>query len=342
MKTTVLNIEKLEDAIAKGYIHKCKHPEANLWIYNYTQATQYEQYWTKETLQCRGLILDENYTVVAHSIPKFFNVEEVGYSALPNESFKVFEKMDGSLGILYWLENTPYIATRGSFTSKQAKKANDLLQNKYASVIKNLDKSKTYVFEIIYPENRIIVDYGTEEALVLIAIVDTKTGKAEAIKNIGFPLPEIYHYNSLRALKALNWKNKEGFVIQYENGFRVKIKFEDYIDLHKIVTQISSLTIWETLKEEGELTQWIEDVPDEFFTWVKKVETQLREQFKTIETISKTEYKELSTDRETAGYFKTCTYPAVLFAIKNRKNYDKIIWKMIRPVFEKAYSNEFN
>ena len=342
MQTTVLNIEKLELAIAKGYIHKCKHPEANLWIYNYTQTAQYDRYWTKETLKCRGLILDENYTIVAHSIPKFFNVEEVGYSALPNEPFKVFEKLDGSLGVMYWLNDQPYIATRGSFTSKQAVKANQLLQGVYATAIKNLDKSKTYVFEIIYPENRIIVDYGAKEALVLIAIVDTKTGKSEKLKPIGFPLPEIYDYNSLDELKNLNWKNKEGFVIQYDSGFRVKIKFEDYIELHKIITQISSLTIWETLKEEGELTQWLENVPDEFFTWVKKIETQLITEFNTIETISRKEYKELSTDRETASYFKTCTHPAVLFAMKNKKSYKAIIWKKIRPVFEKAYSSEFN
>lgn len=342
METTVLNIKKLEEAIAKGYIHKNKHPNANLWIYNYTQATQYDKYWTKETLKCRGLILDEDYKIVAHSIPKFFNVEEVGYNTLPNEPFKIFEKMDGSLGVLYWLNNQPYIATRGSFTSKQAVKANQLLQGKYASAIKNLDKSKTYVFEIIYPENRIIVNYGKEETLVLIAVVDTKTGRNEEIKNIGFPLPEIYNYNSLAELKSLNWKNKEGFVILYKSGFRVKIKFEDYIELHKIVTQISSLTIWETLKEDGELTQWLEDVPDEFFTWVKKVETQLRAKFNAIEATSKKEYKELSTDRETAEYFKTCKYPAVLFAMKNKKNYSDIIWKKIRPEFEKAYSDEFN
>lgn len=78
MKTSVLHIEKLQQAIADGYIHSCKHPTANLWIYNYTQSAQYQSYWTKETLQCRGLILDENYKIMAHSIPKFFNIEEIG------------------------------------------------------------------------------------------------------------------------------------------------------------------------------------------------------------------------------------------------------------------------
>ncbi len=342
MKTNILNIEKLEEAISKGYIHKCKHPKANLYIYNYTQAAQYEAYWTKETLQCRGLILDEAYNIIANPIAKFFNIEEIGYDKLPELPFKIFEKMDGSLGILYWLDNTPYIATRGSFNSKQALKANELLNNKYTNTIKNLDKNKTYVFEIIYPENRIIVDYGKEEELVLLAIIDTETGINEELKNIGFPLPKVYNYNSIEQLKKLNWKNKEGFVIQFSNGYRVKVKFIEYVKLHKIVTQISSLTIWEALKEEGGLTKWIEDVPDEFFEWVKKVETDLKLKFNKIENEAKLEYKELNTDRDTAVYFKTCTHTAILFAMKNKKKYSQIIWKKIRPKFEKAYSNEFN
>ncbi|WP_442266577.1 RNA ligase [Tenacibaculum sp. ZS6-P6] len=342
METNILNIEKLEEAIHNGYIHKNKHPEADLWIYNYTQSAQYESYWTKETLQCRGLILDANYNIIANPIAKFFNVEEIGYENLPNLHFKIFDKMDGSLGILYWLNNQPYIATRGSFNSKQSIRANQLLNSKYKHCIQNLDLNKTYVFEIIYPENRVIVDYGQDEKLVLLAIIDTKTGIEEELVDIGFPLPKQYHYNSIEELKSLNWNNKEGFVIKYENGFRVKIKFEQYIELHKIVTQISSLTIWETLKEEGSLTKWIEDVPDEFFKWVKKTESDLKLKFKNIEEIAKLEYKEFGTDRETAAYFQSCTYPAVLFSMKNKKNYDQIIWKMIRPVFEKAYSNEHN
>lgn len=342
MGTKILNIEKLEEAIAKGYIHKNKHPKENLWIYNYTQSAQYEAYWTTETLQCRGLILDSEYTIIANPIAKFFNVEEVGYDKLPNLPFEIFEKMDGSLGILYWLHNEPFIATRGSFNSKQAIKANELLKSKYKGSINKLDKSKTYVFEIIYPENRILVDYGETEQLVLLAIIDTQTGIEENLLDIGFPLPKVFPSKSIAELKGLNWDNKEGFVIKFENGFRVKVKFEQYVELHKIITQISSITIWETLKKEGSLLKWIEDVPDEFFKWVRKTEFELKSKFTSIESIAKKEYKLLKTDRETAEYFKTCTYPAVMFSMKNNKNYDPIIWKMIRPEFEKAYSNENN
>ena len=93
---------------------------------------------------------------------------------LPNEPFEVYEKLDGSLGILYWLGDEPYIATRGSFESPQAQIATELLR---AYDLSGLDRRRTYLFEIIYPENRIVVNYDDRRELVLLAIIDTATGR---------------------------------------------------------------------------------------------------------------------------------------------------------------------
>ena len=40
----------------------------------------------------------------------------------PTSSLMSTEKIDGSLGILYWVGDEAKIATRGSFTSRQAEK----------------------------------------------------------------------------------------------------------------------------------------------------------------------------------------------------------------------------
>jgi RNA ligase len=87
----------------------------------------------------------------------------------------VYDKLDGSLGILYFYDDKPYIATRGSFTSEQAERANKIFQKKYSHL--HFNKEHTYLFEIIYPENRIVVDYGAKEDLILLAVLDTETGK---------------------------------------------------------------------------------------------------------------------------------------------------------------------
>ena len=51
---------------------------------------------------------------------KFFNMEEHQPEEIPNETFEVFEKLDGSLGILFWYQGQWILATKGSFTSDQA------------------------------------------------------------------------------------------------------------------------------------------------------------------------------------------------------------------------------
>jgi len=78
--------------------------------------------------------------------------------ALPQEPFEVYEKLDGSLGILYWVDDEPRVATRGSFTGVQAQRGTAILRARYGHVAFRTDV--TYLFEILFPENRIVVDYG--------------------------------------------------------------------------------------------------------------------------------------------------------------------------------------
>ena len=90
-----LNISLLEEMLEKGYVRKQQHPEAPLWIYNYTVEAQYERVWNDITLQCRGLILGHDYAVVARPFGKFFNLGEQENQHIPNEPFEVYEKWMG-------------------------------------------------------------------------------------------------------------------------------------------------------------------------------------------------------------------------------------------------------
>ncbi len=336
-----MNTTQLNQLIADNYIIVNKHPSADLYIYNYSQKAQYDRVWNEWTLACRGLILDENYQVVARPFQKFFNLGEHENQDIPNEPFEVFEKMDGSLGILYWLDNKPLIATRGSFASEQSQVATEMLHTQYVDVIPHLDKSKTYLFEIIYPENRIVLDYGNERKLVLLAIVDTETGIEEELNNIGFEMVNRYdRLNDLSKLKEMEVENKEGFVVRYKNGYRLKIKFEEYQRIHRIVTQVSTLNIWEYLKEGQDLLPILDRVPDEFYDWVKETHIQLLEKYSEIEIQAKLDFKVLENRKETALYFMKCKYPSVMFKILDGQNYEQIIWKMIKPDYQKPFANK--
>lgn len=357
-----MNITALQQLIADDYIKVQKHPTAPFYIYNYTPKTQYDRVWNELTLACRGLILDENYNIVARPFGKFFNLGEMENQVIPNEPFEVFEKLDGSLGILYWHEDKPFIASRGSFSSEQALVATNMLHTQYAHVIPQLDSTKTYLFEIIYPENRIVVDYGAERKLVLLAVIDNQTGidiietqylrmenvetqdvrsaDAASLRASGFDIVKRYDgLNDLQLLKTLEEENKEGFVVRFQSGYRLKVKFEEYQRIHRIVTGVSNVSIWEYLKTGQDLAPILEKVPDEFYDWVKETHAQLLAQFAEIEAICKADFQVLETRKDTALYFQTCRYPAVLFKMFDQKPYDEVIWKQLRPVFQKPFAN---
>jgi len=337
----MINKQLLQQMLDERLIIVQKHPDANLFIYNYTNKAQYDRVWNEVTLQSRGLILDADLNIIARPFKKFFNLEELPPDDIPDETFEVYEKLDGSLGILYWLNDKPFIATRGSFISDQAIHATKILHEKYPDVFNKLNRQATYLFEIIYPGNRIVVDYGEKDDLVLIAVIDNSTGIDMPIPQIGFPVVKRYNgINDLKALKYLEEENREGFVIKFRSGLRIKAKFAEYLRLHRIITGVSNVIIWEHLAEARSFEDLLEKVPDEFYEWVKKTISDLTAQYDAVLADSQTSFKQFETRKETAHYFQTKKHPAVLFAMLDGKPVDKIIWKMLKPLYAKPFKAE--
>lgn len=64
----------------------------------------------------------------------------------------MYEKLDGSLGVLFNYQDAWKVVTRGSFTSEQSQEALKMAKLRDLS---RLDTSRTYLLEIIYPTNRV-------------------------------------------------------------------------------------------------------------------------------------------------------------------------------------------
>jgi RNA ligase len=341
-----IDFAAVERQISEGYISVQSHPSADLRIFNYTKKAQFDWHWTPETIVCRGLITDLSGNVIARPFQKFFSYEQLN-GKVPFEPFEVYEKLDGSLGILYWLDGEPNIATRGSFTSEQALKATQILQEKYDHI--KFNKGLTYLFEIIYPANRIVVDYGNIEDLFLLATIETDSGIEHPLPSINMPI--VKRYNGITEFKKLleiQEPNKEGFVVRFASGQRVKLKFEDYKRLHKLLTGINAKYIWEHMSSGADISTLLEQVPDEYYGWVKSIQGNLQMQYLEIETQAKSDFNTvaeimggLNTMRlfrkEAAIRFKDYKYPGILFAMLDGKNYTPMIWKMIRPSGEKPF-----
>jgi hypothetical protein len=321
----------LKEMLDGGYISSQKHPQKDLTIYNYTPKAQYGRVWNEATLQCRGLVVDSKGIVRARPFRKFFNMEEHNPADIPDEPFDVYEKLDGSLGILFYYDGWT-LATRGSFTSEQAVEGAKLLQYEPEH------KDRTYLFEIIYPENKIVVDYGGMRDLVLLAMVETDTGVEFCPDSQDvFNTPKKYSGVELDKLKALALPNHEGFVVRFKSGFRVKVKFEEYVRLHRILTSVSNVIIWEYLRDGKSVDEILDRVPDEFYSWVRSTERDLLDRYSAIESQCKSDFCDLGDRKTTALHFKTKAYPGILFRMLDGKDYADAIWKMVRPKYCKPF-----
>jgi RNA ligase len=342
--------EILDGLVEEGWLISQVHPTLDLTIYNYSQKTQYESNWNEWTLLCRGLVVNSKGEIVARPFNKFFNWEEVSDKVPTNESYEIYEKMDGSLGIFFWYDGQPVFASRGSFTSDQARKGWEMLRCK---PYEDTNPNYTYLFEIIYPENRIVLDYGSEEKLVLLGAIHTQSGvemHREIMENHlkdSFELVKVYHLtNGWESLKSLNEPNKEGFVIKFENGFRMKIKFEEYVRLHRIITQVSNIDIWERLMKGEPLDELLEKVPDEFFDWVRKTIKELVSTYSFLENEYKWIFKIVNRSAKDRKHFAEMAlrykHPSLLFSMYDGKDYSQAIWKLVRPTWSKPFANAEN
>lgn len=349
--------------------------EDGLRVFNYTHTCQFARAWDDITMQCRGLVVDQDDNIVARPFKKFFNLGE-GEQTFSWPPDQVYEKVDGSLGIFFVHQGIPRLATRGSLGSDQAKRGMEIMLARYKQQSRDVlmtFSSFTHLFEIIYPANKIVVDYGKQEDLVYLGSVNTETGEdvglISSLKEV-FPTVLEHDVTSLDQLMAQDQTNREGFVLRFNDGFRLKVKFEEYKRLHRIVTETSNISIWEHMRDGHSLKQLIENVPDEFYKYVKSVTTDLGAKYESLFRKTEEAYKKVTEAAEVANpivgkeritiadldLVKRAMKKQVLmgfdgytdvrdFLLMKYKGQDPArirheMWDKIRPKFSKPFSND--
>lgn len=376
----LLDLDELRKMIDEKYVRTQVHPVLPLTIYNYTEHAQYDRVWNDVTRLCRGLIVRGGTEVVARPFSKFFNHGEPGAAALDLDApAHISDKMDGSLGILYPLgDATPTfnhrrfsVATRGSFMSEQAQHAARLLAEKYPDYWPQ--DGITTLVEIVYPQNRIVLDYEDQDDLYLLGGVDIATGTIFApdlMPNWTGPVTEVISAPSLReALLLPPRENREGIVVRVGLDM-VKLKQADYVALHRILTTTSARNIWEHLAVNAvshlvtEPKQWakflgigpdraaqvaaagpdwmdkmLHKVPDEFFEWFRSTISTLNGKVDQIRAeVEDAFLKAESPDRKTfALAVKDHPHAGILFAMMDGRDITPNLWKAVYPEAERPW-----
>lgn len=327
--------------VEAGNVRAVEHPTLPYVLFKYTPECVYRKKWNETSLNARGHIVNKSTgLLVANPFPKFFNhFEEETELVVGGEKLEDFEyatkKEDGSLVFSYPTPDGIKWATTGSFTSEQAEKAQQLWDEVYAPNNPEAVAALSYltlVAEVIYPENRIIVDYGREEKLVLLAVRPAQGGEelpyeeaAEFAEFFGMELVERlvgFTYNSFMKAREKASYNTEGWILHYKNGARVKVKTEDYVDAHKKVFGLgpsSFSKLWLRGESEKRLKEIPEEFREEFEEQQEKLDRELEKILEKSELIYKEEFSHIESKKERALLIRTYPNPyrSILFNISS-------------------------
>lgn len=277
---SIAPLSEFRAALEARLIQAAPHPDPDVPYasLNYTTEAQFYRAWNDVTNNCRGLIVNtKTGEIVARPFSKFFNdQEEAGeHNNFPRTGpVLVADKLDGSMGIAYQHpDGRTAIATRGSMNSEQALHATALYAEKYEGKWSPRPDT-TYMYEIIYPQNRIVLDYGDKDDLVLIGAVNKTTGRSIPVTELtewpGERAKQYEYASYAEAVAAPIADDKEGMVIHFlDSDKRVKLKGEHYLYLHKVATEVTPRSVWEALRD-GRYESWAASIPDEFSDGIKK------------------------------------------------------------------------
>ncbi len=204
--------------------------------------------------EARGIIIDpQKCEVVCWPFRKFGNYGESYVDTIDWKSASVQTKVDGSIMKVWFDKRSEYNTWRVSSNSiiNAYNNQNGLYIN-YGKIFDEaakdvldysiLDKDYTYIFELVSPKTRVVIEYP-ETKIYHIGTRSNITGKEYRV-DIGVEKPKEYRLNSLNeCIKAANMLNQaqndsrfdveyEGFVVCDKDFNRIKIKSPEYLMAH--------------------------------------------------------------------------------------------------------------
>ena len=247
-----------EESLSNEPYHLNIKREDGYCIFNYNQIKS--DFSNPIVCEARGIILDEldGFKVVCRGFDKFFNFGETHAASLDWTSAKITEKIDGSIIKLWFSERLNRImwSTNGTiyaercpvmFPNDEIKTFGDMINkaietdNRFTSFFENYNSDCTYIFEVVGPNNRVVIPYE-EIKLYLLAARYNITGKYFSIESIDLLKPKEYSQNfyyisdieDFLKLENMNTYKHEGVVVSDYSGNRIKIKTQEYLRIHRL------------------------------------------------------------------------------------------------------------
>ena len=139
--------------------------------------------------------------------------------------------------------------------------------------LSSLEPGTTYLAEAIYPENRIVVHYSQTGLFLLGAYREdgselTHDDLQATASAVGWPMAKRHSFSAVSELLALAKElppSEEGFVLRFADGLRLKVKGDEYCRIHRLVSRVTPLAMWEAMQAGDDLENLRRQLPEEFW-----------------------------------------------------------------------------
>ncbi|MEG5058255.1 T4 RnlA family RNA ligase [Microcoleus sp. A2-C5] len=282
--------------------------------------------------QCRGIILDssQNWEIVSYPYDKFFNYGEGHAAAIDWSSAKVYEKLDGSLIVMYFYKGEWRVQSSG--TPDAAGEVNGFgfsFAELFWKVWKELGyelpeaSDECFIFELMTPYNRIVVQQNNND-IVLHGVRNTETlretdphfwANRYVWKVVNF-YPLTSWKEVIEASQHLDPMDSEGYIICDANFNRVKVKSPQYVAISHLREGFSTRRMIEiVLTNEGE--EFLAYFP-EWSELYQKVKSKYQCLVEEIEGVYR-QHEHIEVQKDFAFAVKHLPYAGILFSLRARR-----------------------
>lgn len=342
-----VDFDRLMQYEEAGKLRHSVAPSGALHVWCYSVQTVYSRDWDDLTRLCRGLVTDAEGNVISRPFPKFFNwgEPEAPGPEITQGPFWAYDKEDGTLIVVGECNGEAIVSTKGSFGTWHSEAARKMLEG-WTPV-----PGSTAIFELIHPDNRIVIDYAGREELILLGAVANGDGcdhftPEQYAEESGWygalAVPRAFHLQSiLRTVQdPENGPNREGFVLLWPNAEgpspRAKIKFAQYMQLHHQLSRLSNVAVWEALST-GMFDALLDVVPDEMYDKVRECANELNDEYDRVLALGTYDASyartKFATRKEQAEWILggDVEDTALAFALLDERDPAKRIWASIKP-----------
>lgn len=245
-------------------------------------------------MECRSIVID----VVAEKIAlcpfrKFRNLNECEENSTENirkriENAKCVEisnKLDGSMQSASWYNGRLLVAGSHAINTDNSWRLRDgiIMLNANRNYIDMISSYPmyTFIFEYISLKDAHVVKYKKEqEGMYLIGIRNNETGEQASYARVtafarrfNVPCTQIFAKtfdDVLKDVKIIKSDEQEGFVLNID-GYMVKVKGDDYVQIHKIFSALSSTNLIIQNIADGTLDDLVAKVPATYIDKITEV-----------------------------------------------------------------------